>query len=211
MNTQPNLTRTLRITFVATIAAFIAVGGFLIHAASQKRQFSGKVSAKVCKKLPNGQWQELDKAEGSLGFEGTLMEAAGSKEFTTNRVWSNSSAKGKSFTASLQGAGKVVADLTSGRFDLTSVPIKFSSEGKTFIVDFALTTETVSAPNGESLSGKRVRIVNKQGDIAVVGFSKPVVVNHEEQFAGNKKLVDKKKVVEELIFILRAEGKIAAP
>ena len=210
MKMQPKLNRMLGLSAITTLAAFIAVGGFLLHAASKKREFSGKIAIKVCKKLPNGQWQEIDKAEGPLSFESNLIDAASGKEFTTNRVWSSTSAKGKNFNAALQGAGKLTADLTSGKFDFSSVPIKLSVGGKTVTADFSLTTETVSVPNGESLSGKRVRIVNKQGDIAVVGFSKPVVINHEEQFAGNNKLVDKKKVVEELIFIARAEGKIAA-
>ncbi len=210
MKTQFNLHRILNITVVTTIVAFIVVGGFLIHAASKKREFSGKLSFKLCKKLPNGRWQEIDKGEGPLSFEGTLIDAASGKQFTTNHVWSGTSAKGNSFSSSLQGTGKLNADLTSGKFDLTSVPLKLTAGGKTVIAEFALTTDSVTTPNGESLSGKRARIVNKQGDIAVVGFSKPVVVNHEEQFAGNKKLVDKKKVVEELIFIVRAEGKIAA-
>ncbi len=208
MKTQ--LSRILGITALTTLAAFVAVGSFLLHAATKKREFSGKITIKVCQKLPSGQWLEIDKAEGPLSFEGNLIEAGSSKEFTTNRVWSSTSAKGKSFNAALQGAGKLTADLTAGKFDFTSVPIKLTVGGKTVIADFSLTTDTVSAPNGESLSGKRVRIVNKQGDIAVVGFSKPVVINHEEQFAGNKRVVDKKKVVEELIFIARAEGKIAA-
>lgn len=210
MKTQRNLSRILGITALTTLVAFVAVGGFLLHAATQKREFNGKIAIKVCKKLPNGQWQEIDKAEGALSFEGNLAEAGSGKQFTTNRVWNSTSAKGQNFNAALQGAGKLTADLTSGKFDFSSVPIKLTVGGKTVVADFALTTETVSVPNGESLSGKRVRIVNKQGDIAVVGFSKPVVINHEEQFAGNKKLVDKKKVVEELIFIVRAEGKIAA-
>ncbi len=210
MKMQRNLSRMLGITALTTLAAFVAVGGFLLHAAAKKREFTGKITIKVCKKLPNGQWQEIDKAEGPLSFEGSLIEAGSSKEFTTNRVWSSTSAKGKGFSAALQGAGKLTADLTSGKFDFSSVPIKFTVDGKTVSADFALTTDTVSVPNGESLSGKRVRIVNKQGDIAVVGFSRPVVINHEEQFAGNKKLVEKKKVVEELIFIVRAEGRIAA-
>ena len=208
MKTQFKLRRILNLTAVTIVAAFIAVGGFLIHAAAKKREFSGKIAIKVCKKLPNGQWQEIDKAEGPLSFEGNLIDVASGKEFTTNRVWSSTSAKGKSFNAALPGAGKLTADLTSGKFDFTSVPIKLTVDGKTVIADFSLTTDTVSVPNGESLSGKRVRIVNKQGDIAVVGFSKPVVINHEEQIVGNKKVVD--KVVEELIFIARAEGKIAA-
>lgn len=210
MKTQLKMNRILSITIVTTIAAFVAVGGFLIHAATKKREFSGKISIKVCKKLPNGQWEEIDKGEGSVSFEGNLIEAASGKQFAANNVWNSTSAKGKSFSAALQGPVKLTADLTSGRFDLTSVPIRVSVNGKQHAVEFNMTTESVSVPNGESLSGKRTRIANKQGDIAVVGFSKPVVVNHEEQFASNKRLVDKKKVVEELIFIARAEGKIAA-
>jgi hypothetical protein len=210
MKMQRNLSRILGITTLTTFTTFLVVGGFLLHAATQKREFSGKITIKVCKKLPNGQWQEIDKAEGPLSFDGNLAEAGSSKQFTTNRVWSSTSAKGQSFNAALQGAGKLTADLTSGKFDFSSVPIKLTANGKTVVADFSLTTDSVTVPNGESLSGKRVRIVNKQGDIAVVGFSKPVVVNHEEQFAGNKKLVEKKKVVEELIFIVRAEGRIAA-
>jgi hypothetical protein len=201
MKTQSNnpFRRLFSITAISTLVAFIAVGGFLMHAATKKREFTGKLSFKICKKLPNGQWQEIDKGEAASG-----------KQFTSNHVWNGTSAKGKNFNTNQQGPVKLTADLTSGRFDLTSVPIKLTSEGKSVLADFALTTESVSAPNGESLSGKRVRIANKQGDIVVVGFSKPVVVNHEEQFAGNKKLADKKKVVEELIFIARAEGRIAA-
>ncbi len=204
------LPRILSLTAVTTLVAFVAVGGFLLHAAAKKREFSGKLTFKLCKKLPNGQWQEIDKGEGPISFEGTLLDAASGKQFTTNHVWNGTSAKGSSFSSSLQGTGKLNADLTSGKFDLTSVPLKLTAGGKTVIAEFALTTESVTTPNGESLSGKRARIVNKQSDIAVVGFSKPVVINHEEQIVGNKRVVDKKKVVEELIFIVRDEGKIAA-
>lgn len=207
---ETQLHRILALTVVTTLITFLVVGGVLIQAASKKREFSGKLTFKVCRKLPNGQWQEIDKGEGPLRFEASLIEAAGAKQFTSNYVWNGTSTKGQGFSSALQGTGKVTADLTSGKFDLTSVPLKITSGGKTVLANFSLTTETVSAPNGESLSGKRARIVNKQGDIAVVGFSVPVVVNHEEQFTGNKKPADKKKVVEELIFIARAEGKIAA-
>lgn len=204
------LHRIFSITAIMTLAAFVAVGGFLIHAASQKREFNGKLSFKVCKKLPNGQWQEIDKGEGPLRLEASLLEVASSKQFTTNHVWSGTSAKGKSFNSTLQGTGKVNADLASGKFELPSVPLKLASEGKSVLAEFAFTTESLTTPTGEQLSGRRARITNKQGDIAVVGFSKPVVVNHEEQYAVNKKLIDKKRVVEELIFIVRAEGRIAA-
>ncbi len=207
---KTRLSRLCKLTITITLVTFIAIGGFLIHAASKKREFTGKLTFKICKKLPNGQWQEIDKGEGPLSFEASLIEAASGKQFTSNYVWTGTSAKGKSFNSTLQGTGKVNADLTTGKFELPSVPIKFTSEGKSVIANFAFTTESVTTPNGETLSGKRARIANKQGDIAVVGFSVPVVINHEEQFAGNKKLVDKKKVVEELIFIARAEGKIAA-
>ena len=87
------LSRILGITVITTLAAFIAVGGFLLHAASKKREFSGKIAIKVCKKLPNGQWQEIDKAEGPLSFESNLIDVVSGKEFTTNRVWSSTSAK----------------------------------------------------------------------------------------------------------------------
>ncbi|HEX4950661.1 MAG TPA: hypothetical protein VFZ34_28620 [Blastocatellia bacterium] len=210
MKTQFTLHRMLSITVLATVVTFVAVGGLLLHAATKKRSFDGKLSFKVCKKLPNGQWQELEKGEDRISFEGNLIDAATSKQFATNHVWSGTSSKGNRFTATTQGNIKLNADLVSGRFDLTSVPIRLNLNGKQHPVEFTFTTESINAPNGESLSGKRVRIVNKQGDIAVVGVSKPVVINHEEQFAGNKKLVDQKKVVEEFIFIARAEGKIAA-
>lgn len=208
MKTQSKMNRFLNITLMTTIAAFIAAGGFLIHATTKKRTFEGKLSIKVCKKLPNGQWEEIDKGEDRLSFEGNVIDAASGKQFNTNHVWSGTSAKGKRFSATPQGNLKVNADLVSGRFDLTSVPLRVNIGGKQHSVDLSLTTESISAPNGESLSGKRVKIVNKEGNIAVVGFSKPVVVNHEEQIAGNKNLAGQKK--EELIFIARAEGTIAA-
>jgi hypothetical protein len=213
MKTQSHNTfhRLLSITAISTLVAFVAVGGFLIHAASKKRSFDGKLIVTACRKLPNGQWEKIETIEDRLSFEGSLIEAASGKQFTTNQVLSKTSSKGNRFTAVLQGNVKLNADLTSGRFDLTSVPIRLNLNGKQHAVEFSCTTESISAPNGESFSGKRVRIVNKEGDIAVVGVSKvPVVINHEEQFAGNKKVVDKKKATEELIFILRAEGRIAA-
>lgn len=204
------LHRVFSIAVITTVVTFIAVGGFLIHAASQKREFNGKLSFKICKKLPNGQWQEIDKGEAPLSFEASLFEVASGKQFTSNHVWSGTSAKGKSFNSTLQGTGKVNADLASGKFELPSVPIKLASEGKSVLAEFAFTTESVRTPNGETLNGKRARITNKQGDITVVGFSKPVLVQREEQLVGTQKLVDKKKVVEEIIFIVRAEGRIAA-
>jgi hypothetical protein len=200
--------RLLSITAASTLVAFVAIGGFLIHAATQKRAFSGKISVKVCKKLPNGQWAEIDKGEGAVSFEGNLIEAASGKQFTSNNVWNGRSAKGKSFSSTPQGAVKLTSDLTSGRFDLTSVPIRLALNGKQHAVEFSLTTESISAPNGESLSGKRVKVVNKQGDIAVVGFSKPVRVPVESATANA--LAGQKQDFEELIFIARAEGKIAA-
>jgi hypothetical protein len=204
---QQKLNRVRNISLMTTLVAFIALGGFLIQAASKKRTFEGKLSFKVCKKLPNGQWQEVDKGEDRISFEGSLLEAASGKQFATNYVWNGTSSKGNRFTVSLRGDIKLNADLASGRFDLTSVPLRFNLNGKQHPVEFSFTTETVSAPNSETLSGKRVSIVNKQGDIAVVGVSKSVVINHEEQY---KKPSDKKGIVEELIFIARAEGKIAA-
>ena len=203
-----HLRRLLGITAVTAIAAFVAIGGFLIHAADKKRAFDGRLSIQVCKKLPNGQWQEIDKVSAPINFEASLIEAASGKIFNSNYNWSGTSEKGARFDSRLGGAGKVTADLTTGRFDITSLPLKLNLNGKLVSLNLPLTTESVNAPNGTNMSGKRARIVNRQGDIALVGFSVPVVINHEEQIVGGKKIVGQKK--EELIFIARAEGKIAA-
>jgi hypothetical protein len=212
MNTQPkqNLRRVFSLTAITIVVTFATVSGFLLHGASKKSTFDGELTVTVCRKLPNGSWEVIDKARGNTSLEASLVELASSKEFTSNHVWNPTTEKGRRISTRLVRAGKVNADLNSGRFDITSLPIETVVDGKRIIADVPLTTESISAPNGESLTGKRARIVNRQAEIGLVGVSKPVVVNHEEQYAVNKRLVDKKKNTEELIFIVKATGRIAA-
>lgn len=206
MNQKYHLRRRLGLIAVTVVSALLITGSVFMHAATKKRTFDGKITFKICKKLPSGQWEEIDKGEDRVSVEGNLVDAASGKLFNTNHVWNGTSAKGNRFTATAAGNAKVNADLASGRFDLPAVPVRFTLNGKQTLTEFSFTTESLRLPNGESVSGKRARISGKQGDIALVGFSKSIRVPVEGANAAG----GKKPLIDELVLIGRFEGLIAA-
>ncbi len=213
MYTQPkNCPKRIIISVITMLCLCAAFAGFVLQAATKKRVFDGKLSVKVCKKLANGQWQELDKITAPISFEASVTEVASGKIYETNQRWYGTSEKGRRFDSQLGGRGTASADITSGRIDLKTVPLKIVIDGKQETLLASLSTEGASAPNGESLPGKRAKIIGRQAEVAVAGFTaiKSNVIEEKSAGGTDTKALAEKKQTQELIFLIRAEGRLTA-
>jgi hypothetical protein len=217
MNTTKNTTaksrRLVGITLITAIA-MLALLGIALAEAAKKRSFDGRVVVRVLKKGQLGQWREVDRVEGPLNFQASLLDAALGKEVTSDHFWSARSAKGRNFNLRLAGIGKVSADLEAGRFDLKQLPFELVVAGKKQRVSLDFTTESVNAPNGETLNGKRGSVINRAADVGVVGFSSlrgnDLIEEGNEAALKKENFIQGRKIPQELIFLVRAEGRVAA-
>jgi len=183
MNKQPMITaqklrRILGATSMTIILALAAFGVLIAQSATKKRSFDGRLAVEVQRKLPNGQFEILDTAQGFQQFDASLLEAASSlpeatsgKKFTSSHEWKSRSSKGNDFSVRLTSAGQVNANLQTGQFDLKALPFEVTVNGKKEKVVLDLTTELVRAPDGTPINGKRARIVGNSGNITLVGCS----------------------------------------
>jgi hypothetical protein len=225
--------RNLKLALFAALTTLIAFGVLLASAVTKQRDAAINLRVRLCQKTADG-WTVVDEAKGSASFTASVADIASGKEIGTNHVWNVRSEKGRQLSIRLQRAGKVNLNPVSGLLAL-DLPFEVSVDGKKVTFSAKLSTEQNQSPIGP-LNAKKAEINTSArtltaavagfttikrreliDEVARVGQSNKVVINHEEQVKGKKEGIRVPGSVggsaglnDELIVVIEGSGKATA-
>lgn len=213
--TRSRWQRMIKSALLICVIALVTFGTFATNAVlQQKRDFNGTLQIQICRKAANGSWEVIDEAKINSSFTTNLLQAGRSEKLNTDFTWRARSAKGNDLSFRLVGNADPRFNPTNGLFELRNTNYELTALGVRQNIVFNLTTESVSAPNG-NFSGKRAQINGNTGTLALIGVSKfrpsPALL---QKLAENKPLAEQlgigKKPLEDFIVVSRVEGTITA-
>ena len=198
------------------VVVLLAVCGLLLAEAGKQREATTNVTIEICKKGPNGQWEIIDRAKAPANFTASILDLASGKELTSNVNWSAKTEKGTQLNVKLARAVKVKLDATRGLLELDT-PFAVTANGKQVALTSKLTTESLSTPIGQ-LVGKKaaLNVSAKTLTAGVVGFGsikqRDVIdeVLRGVNAQGAPATVGGTKIVDELIIVIKGDGRVVA-
>lgn len=224
-----NSRRGLKLSLLAALTMFIALGVMVADTVTKQRDASGQLEVILCKPDGKGGWKVVDKVKDSINLSVTVAQlaAASSKQIDSKHNWTARSENGRQISVRLARAGKVNLNLTSGLLEL-DLPFEFTIDGKRSVADAHITTGSLQTPLG-SLSGKRAELRERTLSADLIGLAKlrggniflPDTKRPAEVGKGSSSAPDKKEGIrnpgsvgggsnEELVVVIKAGGRATA-